>query len=132
MLEQLSMDTAVPVTGLVLLEDLPDRSLNLCLRVWALEAGLMIEKRRTGQARYAQQQFQPVFGLESDNGAYLYGRSPSPKARTFPRNATSARSRSFSRRSRCSSDSGFLAAPGSFFGRPFGFGRSPSSPAVRY
>ena len=48
------MDAAVPVTGMVLLEDLPDRGLDLRLRVRLLETGLVVEEGRAGQARDVQ------------------------------------------------------------------------------
>ena len=48
------MNAAVPVTGMVFLEDLPDRGLNLRLRVRVLETGLMVEESRAGQARDVQ------------------------------------------------------------------------------
>jgi hypothetical protein len=95
------VDAAVPVPAMVLLEDLRDRSLDHLLRIGSLEAGLVIEERRPGQPSYVQEHVKPVFGLERDGGADLYGRSSSLKACTFSRKATSARKRSFSRRNRC-------------------------------
>ena len=65
------MDTAVPVPGVALREDTRDCGFEICLRVRAKESGLVIEERRPGQPGDVQKNFQPVFGLESDDSADL-------------------------------------------------------------
>src|SRR6202008_4495356 len=62
----------------------------------------------------------------------LHRRSRALKARNFPRYATSARNRSFSRRSRSSSDSSAGGGESGFRGLPLGLGRNASAPSRRY
>ena len=125
------MDPAVPVPAVVLFENLCDGGLQGRPGIGAWEAGLVVEERGPGQPGDVQKNFQPVFGLESDDSADLQRCSSSLKAFTFPRKATSARKCSFSRRNRCSSDSGSVGALGGEIGRPRTFGRKPSSPSLR-
>jgi hypothetical protein len=63
------MDAAVPVPGVALLEDARDRGFEVCLRVRGEESSLVIEECRPGQPGDVQKNFQPVFGLESDDSA---------------------------------------------------------------
>lgn len=111
---------------MVRLKDLRDRGFELLFRVRRLEPGLVIEERGSGQPGNVQQDREGIVGLEGNDGLNLYRRSCSFKARSFPRYATSARSRSFSRRKRSSSGSSAGGGESGFRGLPLGFGRNPS------
>lgn len=63
------MDASVPVSGVALLEDARDGGFEVCLSVRGEESSLVIEERGPGQPGDVQKNFQPVFGLESDDSA---------------------------------------------------------------
>jgi hypothetical protein len=71
LLDQFGVDTAVAVPGVALLENTRDCGLEICLRVRGKEPSLVVEERRPGQPGDVQKNFQPVFGLESDDSADL-------------------------------------------------------------
>jgi hypothetical protein len=65
------MDAAVPVSGMALLENIRDRGLEVGFRVRGKNPCLVVEECRPGQPGDVQKNFQPVFGLESDDSADL-------------------------------------------------------------
>ena len=92
--------------------------------------GPVVVVRRSGQSGGGQQVGEPVVILEGGDDLGFQACPCSLKSRNFFRNAFSARSLSFSRRSLSSSDSG--PAEVDPLGRPLGLGLSASSPPWRH
>lgn len=68
------MDPAVAVAAMVRGEDLRDRSLECCLRIWRPAPGLVIKERGAGQARDPQKDREREVSLEGNDGLELQRR----------------------------------------------------------
>lgn len=85
-LDQLAVYSPMAVARLVGVEDLADRRLRLGPRVGVLEAGLVVEERRTCQPGRGEQIAEPMLCLEGDDSLNLQDRRCCfLKACNFPR-----------------------------------------------
>lgn len=128
--KQDSEDTSVPVGAFRRVERIADSFLDAGPGVRTAEPAPVVVKCGPSKARDLQQKGQPVVPLEVVDSAYFQRCPADLKARNFPKYATSARNRSFSRRSA----SIWLSAGESarlVGGRPRRFGRNPSAPSRR-
>ncbi|MFD0487067.1 hypothetical protein ACFQ0O_08540 [Saccharopolyspora spinosporotrichia] len=77
------MNPPMPVPTVGLLEDLRHRFFEVCLRIFGVHPGLVVEECRAGYARDRQQHSQRVLRLESGDDLGLYFRPCALKARNF-------------------------------------------------
>jgi len=120
----------VPVCAVGCLKCLTDRFLDVGSGIGPTESAPVVVERGPRKLCESQEQGKRVVRLEVVDSSNFQRRSGDLKARNFPKYATSARSRSFSRRKTSVSLSGG-ESPRMVGGLPRGFGRSPSSPSRR-